>query len=137
MSPTRAQSILDDLHSGWTAYGVKRKSGQSAGRSDMYLYSPDGQKFRSIKEVQRYIQSLKQVPVEDKERECSPLENDWCQKLKDTPMTSAFHRRQKGYSSSDPRKTLRKKVKFPEKPSVSLPSENSNKRKREGHINCV
>ncbi|XP_055514578.1 methyl-CpG-binding domain protein 3a isoform X4 [Leucoraja erinacea] len=43
------------LPSGWKREEVTRKSGLSAGKSDVYYYSPSGKKFRSKPQLARYL----------------------------------------------------------------------------------
>lgn len=41
---------------GWSRKAVQRKHGASAGKYDVYIYSPSGQKFRSRREVAVYLE---------------------------------------------------------------------------------
>jgi len=43
------------LPPGWKKEEVIRKSGLSAGKSDVYYYSPSGKKFRSKPQLSRYL----------------------------------------------------------------------------------
>ncbi|XP_041348410.1 uncharacterized protein LOC121367991 isoform X2 [Gigantopelta aegis] len=43
------------LPNGWSKKVVQRLSGKSAGKFDVYIYSPDGQKFRSKTDIAMYI----------------------------------------------------------------------------------
>ncbi|XP_064815675.1 methyl-CpG-binding domain protein 2-like isoform X1 [Oncorhynchus masou masou] len=43
------------LPPGWKKEEVIRKSGLSAGKSDVYYYSPKGKKFRSKPQLSRYL----------------------------------------------------------------------------------
>ncbi|KAA0717491.1 Methyl-CpG-binding domain protein 2 [Triplophysa tibetana] len=43
------------LPPGWKKEEVIRKSGLSAGKSDVYYYSPTGKKFRSKPQLSRYL----------------------------------------------------------------------------------
>ncbi|XP_058880360.1 methyl-CpG-binding domain protein 2-like isoform X3 [Acipenser ruthenus] len=43
------------LPTGWKKEEVIRKSGLSAGKSDVYYYSPSGKKFRSKPQLSRYL----------------------------------------------------------------------------------
>lgn len=44
-----------DLPPGWKIERVERKTGKSAGKTDTYLYTPNGNKLRSVPEIIRYI----------------------------------------------------------------------------------
>ncbi|XP_068694285.1 methyl-CpG-binding domain protein 2-like [Montipora foliosa] len=46
------------LPSGWQREIVMRKSGLSAGRSDVYYYSPDGKKIRSKPQLEKHLPDL-------------------------------------------------------------------------------
>nr|2KY8_A Chain A, Methyl-CpG-binding domain protein 2 [Gallus gallus] len=43
------------LPPGWKKEEVIRKSGLSAGKSDVYYFSPSGKKFRSKPQLARYL----------------------------------------------------------------------------------
>mmetsp|Transcript_44938 Transcript_44938/g.80827 ORF Transcript_44938/g.80827 Transcript_44938/m.80827 type:complete len:286 (-) Transcript_44938:52-909(-) len=45
-----------DIIAGWTTTTEVRKTGNSAGNSDSYWFSPDGTRFRSMAEVARHFQ---------------------------------------------------------------------------------
>jgi len=45
-----------DLVTGWTTSTEIRKTGNSAGSSDSYWFSPEGTRFRSMAEVARHFQ---------------------------------------------------------------------------------
>jgi len=49
------RSKVTDLPTGWIKEVVIRKSGASAGRSDIYYYSPDGKKCRSKPQMMQYL----------------------------------------------------------------------------------
>ncbi|BFZ08170.1 hypothetical protein BsWGS_11209 [Bradybaena similaris] len=53
---TNASVETTDLPDGWTMKAVQRKSGQSAGKYDIYYYSPDNKKLRSKTDVSYYMQ---------------------------------------------------------------------------------
>ncbi|XP_035225533.1 uncharacterized protein LOC118198053 isoform X2 [Stegodyphus dumicola] len=43
------------LPEGWSSKAIVRKSGKTAGNVDLYIYSPDGLKFRSKAEIAKYL----------------------------------------------------------------------------------
>ena len=45
------------LKDGWKRVEVTRKKGVYAGKADIYIFSPDGNKFRSKKELVNYLAS--------------------------------------------------------------------------------
>ncbi|XP_067683662.1 uncharacterized protein [Haliotis asinina] len=45
------------LHNGWKKRVVRRQGGKTAGRTDVYIYSPDGRKFRTKAELAMFISS--------------------------------------------------------------------------------
>ncbi|XP_060916798.1 methyl-CpG-binding domain protein 2 isoform X1 [Labrus mixtus] len=51
----RKRTDCPALPSGWKKEEVIRKSGLSAGKSDVYYYSPSGKKFRSKPQLSRYL----------------------------------------------------------------------------------
>ncbi|XP_072920192.1 methyl-CpG-binding domain protein 3-like isoform X3 [Hemitrygon akajei] len=51
----RKRTICPCLPPGWKKEEVIRKSGLSAGKSDVYYYSPSGKKFRSKPQLARYL----------------------------------------------------------------------------------
>uniref|UniRef100_A0A1A8JD22 Methyl-CpG binding domain protein 2 n=1 Tax=Nothobranchius kuhntae TaxID=321403 RepID=A0A1A8JD22_NOTKU len=51
----RKKSDCPALPPGWKKEEVIRKSGLSAGKSDVYYYSPTGKKFRSKPQLARYL----------------------------------------------------------------------------------
>lgn len=51
----RKRSDCPALPPGWKKEEVIRKSGLSAGKSDVYYYSPTGKKFRSKPQLSRYL----------------------------------------------------------------------------------
>ncbi|TWW66860.1 methyl-CpG-binding domain protein 2 [Takifugu flavidus] len=51
----RKKSDCPALPPGWKKEEVIRKSGLSAGKSDVYYYSPSGKKFRSKPQLSRYL----------------------------------------------------------------------------------
>jgi len=55
MATDRIRSDCPSLPKGWVREIVTRKSGASAGRSDVYYYSPEGQKFRSRPKLVEYF----------------------------------------------------------------------------------
>ncbi|CAG5124398.1 unnamed protein product [Candidula unifasciata] len=55
-STTNASEGMADLPDGWTMKAVQRMTGQSAGKYDIYYYSPDNKKLRSKTDVSHYIQ---------------------------------------------------------------------------------
>lgn len=50
------------LPSGWTMKTRTRKSGKTAGRIDKYYYSPEGKRYRSMKQVKLVIEALPPSP---------------------------------------------------------------------------
>jgi len=48
-----------NLPSGWKRKVVERKSGASAGKFDVYLFSPDDKKFRSVPELVAHLRQIK------------------------------------------------------------------------------
>uniref|UniRef100_A0A8C6RI53 Methyl-CpG binding domain protein 2 n=1 Tax=Nannospalax galili TaxID=1026970 RepID=A0A8C6RI53_NANGA len=50
-----APSPVPALPPGWKKEEVIRKSGLSAGKSDVYYFSPSGKKFRSKPQLARYL----------------------------------------------------------------------------------
>ncbi|XP_046543068.1 methyl-CpG-binding domain protein 2-like [Haliotis rubra] len=55
MEPKRRVPETGGLPSGWKREEVVRKSGLSAGKTDVYYYSPDGKKIRSKPQLARII----------------------------------------------------------------------------------
>ncbi|KAK7481797.1 hypothetical protein BaRGS_00026944 [Batillaria attramentaria] len=53
-SPPGEKSAAE-LPPGWRVVRVERKTGKSAGKTDTYLYSPNGTKLRSVPEIARYV----------------------------------------------------------------------------------
>ncbi|XP_065821745.1 methyl-CpG-binding domain protein 2 isoform X2 [Labrus bergylta] len=51
----RKRTDCPALPTGWKKEEVIRKSGLSAGKSDVYYYSPSGKKFRSKPQLSRYL----------------------------------------------------------------------------------
>lgn len=51
----RKRTDCPALPPGWKKEEVIRKSGLSAGKSDVYYYSPTGKKFRSKPQLSRYL----------------------------------------------------------------------------------
>lgn len=51
----RKRTTCPSLPTGWKKEEVIRKSGLSAGKSDIYYYSPSGKKFRSKPQLARYL----------------------------------------------------------------------------------
>ncbi|XP_016339999.1 methyl-CpG-binding domain protein 2-like [Sinocyclocheilus anshuiensis] len=51
----RKKADCPALPPGWKKEEVIRKSGMSAGKSDVYYYSPTGKKFRSKPQLSRYL----------------------------------------------------------------------------------
>ncbi|CAB1457492.1 unnamed protein product [Pleuronectes platessa] len=51
----RKRTDCPALPPGWKKEEVTRKSGLSAGKSDIYYYSPTGKKFRSKPQLSRYL----------------------------------------------------------------------------------
>eukprot|EP00939_MAST-03C_sp_MAST-3C-sp1_P000321 g321.t1 len=45
----------DNLPSGWKTVEVVRRSGKTAGTRDRYFISPEGRRFRSLKELERFV----------------------------------------------------------------------------------
>ncbi|EEB10640.1 conserved hypothetical protein [Pediculus humanus corporis] len=48
-------SVEYHLKDGWKRVEVTRKNGVYAGKADIYIFSPDGNKFRSKKELVNYL----------------------------------------------------------------------------------
>lgn len=48
-------SVEYHLKDGWKRVEVTRKNGVYAGKADIYIFSPDGNKFRSKKELINYL----------------------------------------------------------------------------------
>ncbi|KFM63941.1 hypothetical protein X975_25495, partial [Stegodyphus mimosarum] len=46
------------LPEGWSSKAIVRKSGKTAGNVDLYIYSPDGLKFRSKAEIAKYLKRI-------------------------------------------------------------------------------
>jgi len=51
----RSEELDMELPVGWRTEITTRTHGKTQGRKDKYWYSPDGQKFRSIKAVREYL----------------------------------------------------------------------------------
>eukprot|EP00940_MAST-03C_sp_MAST-3C-sp2_P002957 g2957.t1 len=45
----------DNLPNGWRTVEVVRRSGKTAGTRDRYFISPEGRRFRSLKELERFV----------------------------------------------------------------------------------
>ncbi|XP_075219309.1 methyl-CpG-binding domain protein 2 isoform X1 [Lycorma delicatula] len=65
MSVERKRFECSALPKGWQREEVVRKSGLSAGKVDVYYYSPDGQKFRSKPQLARCMGDLVDVSAFD------------------------------------------------------------------------
>ena len=50
------------LPSGWKMTTRTRKSGKTAGRIDKYYYSPEGKRFRSMKQVKLVLEAFPPPP---------------------------------------------------------------------------
>ena len=76
--PQREQNKVEDkeyfLPFGWKKIGVMRKK---SGRTvlDFYVYSPSGQKFRSTKEVIKYLESNPDVQCDREVTHCRRPKN--------------------------------------------------------------
>ncbi|CAB3382786.1 Hypothetical predicted protein [Cloeon dipterum] len=55
----KADLFSRPVPSGWSRDVIQRKSGKSAGKYDVYVFSPDGQKHRSRADILRYLTQSK------------------------------------------------------------------------------
>ena len=54
------------LPTGWKMTTRTRKSGKTAGRIDKYYYSPEGKRYRSMKQVKLVVEALPPPPPTDR-----------------------------------------------------------------------
>ncbi|XP_053378007.1 methyl-CpG-binding domain protein 4-like [Mercenaria mercenaria] len=92
VSPMYVDPSLPD---GWSREVRQRKEGRSAGKYDVYIFSPDGKKFRSRTELERFVQD-------------TGMEVD--------PQAIDFTVRGKKFSGDSRPKSVKKKI----KPTVSV-----------------
>ncbi|CAL4086084.1 unnamed protein product, partial [Meganyctiphanes norvegica] len=53
-----SDGLVTELTNGWVKVKSLRKTGNSAGTYEMYYYSPEGKKFRSLAHIQRWSQEM-------------------------------------------------------------------------------
>lgn len=61
---------------GWDRKEIKRKSGLSKGKIDVYYYSPKGKVYRSKKEILQYIEENKKLTLKIDNFNFKPLLNN-------------------------------------------------------------
>jgi methyl-CpG-binding domain protein 4 len=61
------------LPKGWSRKAVKRLQGRTEGKFDIYVYSPDGKKFRSKNEIRNYLEknSIKDIDPDGFDFSCN------------------------------------------------------------------
>jgi hypothetical protein len=58
-SSTHSESYDSTDLEGWTLSWTQRKHGATVGKYDTYFHSPDQRKFRSLVEVEHYLNTIK------------------------------------------------------------------------------
>uniref|UniRef100_UPI00398E7358 methyl-CpG-binding domain protein 4 isoform X2 n=1 Tax=Pristiophorus japonicus TaxID=55135 RepID=UPI00398E7358 len=56
LDPEISRECCPELPEGWKRIVKERQTGKSAGKSDIYILSPQGKRFRSAKELENYFQ---------------------------------------------------------------------------------
>lgn len=84
----RTELRVKGLPSGWKREVVVRKNGQSAGKTDVYYFSPCGKKFRSKPQIARFLGDSADLTCFDFSRAVSPGDGSQRRRARDRNLCS-------------------------------------------------